>query len=301
MWYLLAPTVLGIAGGVLLRLLRGAHLPSLDRRSAALTAAAAGASSLAMVVYSLSAVFAVSGVIPLYAFPWDAYVAVRYLLPLLVGILAVLALGIPARNGSVSGAQLTRRTWTSFLGRSWILALLLALGVVVAVTVAAGLASQRDDAGHFTRYVVELGPGSMATTIYGWHLSVGPLVAVGVLLVATVVALAGIARPPHPEDLEADIARRRLRSANVARIATGALLLHLATVLRSVARTAGATLMVGAESGEQFRSGTSFAALAPVLQGAALLTGAIGLALWILTALSCRSRHDQTARQPASA
>lgn len=301
MWYLFAPIVVGIAGAVPLWLLGRARRPGLDRRSAILTAVVAGVSSLAMVAYSLSPVVALSGAIPLHAVPWDAYSAVRYLLPLVLGVLTVLALGIPARTRGSSGAQLTPRTWSSFLGRSWIATLLSVLGVVVAVTVAAGLASGRDDAGHYTQYVVDLGPGSMAMTIYGWHFSVGPLVAVAVLLAATVAALARIARPPHPEDLEVDIARRRLQSTNVVRVATGALLLHLATVLRSLAQTAASSLTVWAESGEHFRSGTSFAALSPVLQVGALLAGSIGLALWILTMLSARSRRDLPVRQTVSA
>lgn len=300
MWYLFAPTVLGIAGAVVLRCLRRAGRPRLDRRSAIITAVAAGVSSLTMVIYSLSVAIALFGIIPLYAFPWDTYSAIRFLLPLVLGVVTVIALGFPARGQGTSGAQLTPRTWSSFLDRSWIATFLSVLGVVVAVTVAAGLASQPDDAGHFTQYVVELGPGSMAVSIYGWHLSVGPLVAVAFLPVATLVALGGIARPPHPENLEADIARRRLRSTNVSRIATGALLLHLAAVLRSLAGTASSSLTVGAESGEHFRSGTSFAALTPILQGGALLAGAVGLALWILTALSAHSRQVRCARQPAS-
>ncbi|GAA1490164.1 hypothetical protein [Brachybacterium sacelli] len=300
MWYLLAPTLVGIVCAVPFWLAGRARRPRLDRRHAVLTATAAGTSSLVMTAFTLSAMAAVF-VIPIPAYPWDVFSAIRYLLPVLLGILVVLTLGIPSRSGRSSGAQLTPRTWFSFLDRIWIAITLIVLGIVVAVTVAAGLASERDEAGQFTRYVIELGPGGSATNIYGWHHSVGPLIAVIILLAAAVAALAGIARPPHTEDVEADIARRRLRSTNVARIATGALLLHLATVLRSLEVTSSMSLTVGAASGENFRSGTSFAALTPVLGGGALLAGSIGLALWIVTALSSRSRPTQSAREKVPA
>ncbi|MGP5481773.1 hypothetical protein [Brachybacterium alimentarium] len=300
MWLLLFPVVAGVLGAALLRLVLRAKRPRLDRPAALVTALAAGASSLIMIVFSTSTV------IPMYvadvpSFPWETYGAVRFVLPLALGILTVLLLGLPARSGRAGGAQLTRRTWTSFLSRPWVAILGIVLALVVILTLSAGVVSQPDEDGRFTRYVIELGNGGAETDFYGWHYSMAPMIALVILVVATVRAWAGIARPPHPEDVEQDIARRRLRSTNVARITTGALLLHLAAILRDLESTSRLSLTVGAESGEHFSTGSAFSDLAPFLEYGAPLVAAIGLGLWVHTALTAlpASAGSASAASPA--
>lgn len=289
MWYLLAPVLLGIllgAVGALAPLLRsGGARARLDRRSAMLTVAAAGTAAVVMIAQRV-------GMLPalltgdLWRYPWELHAAIRYALPLALGILVVLVLAVPARRAGSPAASLTPRGWTSFLSPARLAVTAGVLVLVLAITLAAGLASTVDEEGHHTRYLVELGRSSMETTFYGWHDSSVPLLLLAALTVSAVGAWSAIARPPHPEDIAQDIAARRLRSANVARAATGAMLLHLSTVLASLHGTATASLTVHAESGEFFRSGPAFADLAPVLQGGAVLAEILGLGLWVLTALS---------------
>lgn len=289
MWYLLAPVLLGLllgtAGALAPPLRRGGARAQLDRRSATLTLAAAGTASLVMIALRVGMVSAFVMGDPS-AFPWELHAAIRYALPLALGILVVLLLAFPARRASSPAASLTPRSWTSFLSPARLAVTAGVLTLVLAITVAAGLASSVDEEGHHTRYVVELGRSAMEASIYGWHDSLVPLLLLAVLTVTTLGAWSAIARPPHPEDHVQDVAARRLRSANVARTATGAMLLHLSTVLNSLHGTATASLTVHAESGEFFRSGPAFAALAPVLQGGAALAELLGLGLWVLTALS---------------
>lgn len=300
MVYLLAPLVLGIVGGVLFGVLRRARHPRLDRRSALLTALAAGVAALVIIVARGGAAVATYA-ISISAFPWEGYDMVRYLLPLVLGILVILVLAIPPRRERAGGARLTRRTWSSFVGRPWIITLLLVLGIVLAVTVATGLASSRDEEGHYTQYVLDAGFGALEVPFYGWHTSAGPLVALVVLLVATFLAWSAIARPPYSEDLEGDVARRRQRSTNVARVAAGAMLLHLSTVLGSVAQIASGSLFSFDEDGNRFDAWMPFASLSTALQAGCLLAGAIGLGLWVVTALTAVGSSVPSASEKVSA
>ena len=301
MWYLLAPMLLGLllgaVGALAPPLRKGRPRARLDRRSAALTLAAAGTASLVVIALRVGMLPAIiTG--DLWNYPWELHAAIRYALPLVLGVLVTLVLAVPARRASSPAASLTPRRWTSFLSPARLAATAAVLVLVLAITVAAGLASTVDEEGHHTRYVVELGRSAMEASIYGWHDSLVPLLLLAALTVTTVGAWSAIARPPLREDLAQDVASRRLRSANIARAATGALLLHLSTVLTSLHGTATASLTVHAESGEFFRATPAFAALAPALQGGAVLVEVLGLGLWVLTALSA-VRHAPLPRDGA--
>ena len=303
MWYLLTPVLAGILlgafGALALRLHGRGAGARLDRRSAVLTLAAAGVPSLLVIALRVIAVSAFSAGFPR-AFPWELHGAVRYVLPLVLGIVMILVLAVPARRTGSPSASLTRRTWTSFLSPARMAVGASVLCAVLAITVAAGLASSADEDGHRSLYLVELGTASMATTFYGWHFSIAPLLCLAALTASAVGAWSAIARPPHPEDHAQDVAARRLRSANVARAATGAMLLHLSTVLVSLHGTAISSLTVHAESGEFFRSGVPFASLASALQGGAMLAEAIGLGLWVLVVLSAVGRSALPVRRSPS-
>lgn len=295
---LLLPAVVGVLGAALTRLALRGRLPRLERPAARATALAAGGSALLMIV------FMASPVIPMYvtevsAFPWAAHSAVRFVLPLVLGILAVLLLGLPVRARRSRSAQLTRRTWTSFLSPPWMVALGIVLALVVTVTVSAGMVSERDEEGRFTLYVIELGSGSASTGFYGWHHSIAPMVALVLLLVAAAVAWAGIARPPHPEDVEQDIARRRLRSTNVARLTIGALLLHLASILRLLENAASMRLTLFEEAGAGYTATANYSDLQPFLQHGAPLLATIGLGLWVYTALTALPASAGSPRESA--
>lgn len=285
MWLLVISIVVGLLGAVLLRLLPRSGRPRLPRTTGLVTALAAGASFLIMTVFWASPLLAMHVIEP-ESFPWDAYAAVRFVLPLVLGVITVLLLGLPARSRGSRAAQLTRRTWTSFLSGPWLVALGIVLALVLAITVSAGLLSERDEDGHFTRYVIKLGSMGAETDFYGWHYSLAPMIVLAVLITASVVAWARIARPPHPEHVEQDVARRRLRSTNIARVAIGALLLHLASALRLLGSTASFNLTAGARSGEYFSTGSAFSDLAPLLEYGAPVVAAIGMGLWAYTALS---------------
>lgn len=296
LWMLLWPSLVSIALALVAwAVLSRSASPVLTGR--ALTAVLLG------VAVAIVAVFPYLGIAPLwFDLPrgfWSAVTDARYALPLVIGLLVLIPLGLPRpRPTTPSGAALTPRTWRSFLATWWLGAHLVVLVLVLALTLAAGLASRPNDDGEYVEYLVDLGSGAIGTTIYGWHFSVLPLVLLALLTAAAWWVLARIARPPLAEDHGADAADRRLRSANVLRVALGALLLHLETVLSSLANTSRLSGRFSDGGDLSFSAGTPFSALTGTLDVLALLAGLLGLALWVftaLTALPAPSRARRTA------
>ncbi|MEJ6541800.1 hypothetical protein PQI65_01095 [Brachybacterium paraconglomeratum] len=291
LWMLLWRHLAGIVLGALAWAVRRRGLPALEA-GRAVTAAAAGGAVVLLAAYS------VLGAMPLWVEAprevWSAVFGARYALPLVLGLAALIALGaVRPHRAPIAGATLAPRTWRAFLEVRWLsavlltlVAVLLTLVLVIVLTLAAGTASRPDEDGEYTRYVVDVGSGTLGTGIYGWHHSALPLVLLVPLGAATWWALSRIARPPLAEAEPADTANRRLRSANVARVALGALLLHLGTILTSLANT---SRLSGAFSGGDrgwFSISTPFAALSGALDVLGAVAACAGCALWVFTALT---------------
>lgn len=283
LWMLLWPSLAGIVLGLAARLVlrRGAHRAA----GSGVPAAAVGVAVVVMVVYPLL------GAAPLWfdtpSGMWSTLSEARFALPLVLGLFALVLHGAMRSRPSVpGGASLAPRSWRSFLATWWLGALLGVLALIVGLTLAAGTASQPNDAGEHVLYMVDVGPAAMGTTIYGWHYSLVPSVLGVLLCLATWWSLSRIARPPLDPTRTADAADRRLRSTNAVRIALGALLLHLASILRFLADT---SQLVGLfDSGQRlsFTTGTPFSALTGTLDVLALIAGILGLALWVFTVLT---------------
>lgn len=252
---------------------------------------------------TVTVAFPVVGVLPLWididSETWSRAIDARFAVPLVLGLLAVLALSTTGRRrGLATGASLTPRTWRSFVPGGWLGLHLTVLAVIAAITLAAGAASRPDEDGRYTQYVVDLGSGSAGTGIYGWHHSAAPLALLVLLSAGTWWSLARIARPPLAEDPAADGAERRQRSTDVMRVALGALLLHLETILASLRNTSMLTATMHGEDGFFLTTGTPFSALTGALGVLALLVGILGLALWTLAALPSRPARARSPRSP---
>ncbi len=139
----------------------------------------------------------------------------------------------------------------------------------------------------------------MLMPIYGWHLSFVPPALLVPLCAATWWTLHRIARPPLAAEHTADAVDRRLRSANVLRVALGTLLLHLTAILHSLADTSRATLSVSPTKDVTFSAGTPFSALTRTLDVLALLAGILGLALWVFTILTAVPAPSASRSRPA--
>lgn len=219
---------------------------------------------------------------------------VRYTLPLIVGIPVVAILTIPGRTRRLPGVA--RRTPLSFLPIGWVIAVAVIVLFILALTLSAGFASVPDDFGDHRMFEIEIGSLMTAgTEIYGWYYSVVPLALIGVLLIVAAFAIGLIARPPLSFDPDEDARVRRVRSANVARVTAGALMLHCAAVLSSLSGTAalyGTTTAAG--SAGAISVGTSFAALEGALRVSGQVAVAAGLFLWTVALMVSLAKPRRT-------
>lgn len=226
----------------------------------------------------------------------------RHLHPLVIGLLVLALLSLPhpsrARHGH---AELSPRDAFSFTARWWFVASGIVLAVIIAVTLATGLASERDAAGRYTVFSLPFGEVTASTRIYGWYYSIPALVLLAALVIVTLLVLRSLARAPFGADRERDAAVRRTRSGNVVAAATGAMLLHAEAVFHSVAGTSMLGVSLDAGTHGRLETGTSFAALTPTLWALSLASAALGFALWFLVLLTAASTRARTLRAPIPA
>lgn len=219
---------------------------------------------------------------------WEWYADHRFAIPLWLGILGLVLLVFPIRTRSGRGAaDLTPRTAVSFARGWWFITPAVVLTLIVALTVAAGTASERDEVtGQYTMYSVDLGgERGMGTSIYGWFYSVPALVYLTLLIGMVILDLVLISRPALDRGREQDVRIRTVRTRNVLLIATGALLVHLGLIFGSLAGTASVRSTFSHSEGAVV-FWTDFAALQPALNWASSVAAALGFALWAAVALS---------------
>ncbi|MFC7402415.1 hypothetical protein [Citricoccus sp. GCM10030269] len=295
MFLVFAPLVAGVILALVWWVLRGRASEQPDSRTRLISLAA----GLLLFLGGLAERFLGSPIlirldIPSVLMGW--YADYHYIAPLVLGILGLALLAFPAHARPGQGtATLAPRTPTSF-GRAWWFVTAGAVaGLVVLITVITGLASEPDSTGRYMVYSVEVGGQyGMGTSIYGWFYSIPALVLLVLMIVVVVIDLYLISRPALEGDHIRDAHVRTLRTRNVLAVASGALLIHLGLILRSLAGTAGMQGQFTIDGG-MVTSWTTFAALQPVLIGAGALTLALGFGLWATVPLSVLSR-----RRPAS-
>lgn len=232
--------------------------------------------------------------VPMVLTGWHAHY--RFVFPLLLGILALVLLAFPAHPRTGRGAaNLSPRTPTSFGRRSWFATPTVLVALVLLVTVLAGSASSpAPTTGRYMMYNVNIGGEySMGASIYGWFYSVPCLILLALLLAVAYLDLFMISRPALDHDHVRDTRVRTVRTRNVLAVATGALLVHFAFILQSLAGTAGMRGQFTAAGGT-VTSWTTFAALEPVLLGASFVLLALGVAYWATVLLSAIPERQPT-------
>lgn len=290
-WLLTAgPAVLGILLGIALWMARRGRRPAPMTRSVrAPVGAAAGLLAVLVVIELLRSLFPLSiGQELFFLHDW------RFVLPLLLGIVALVVLLFPYRPRRGGGtAELHRRTPFSYAGRG-ALALLGILSVLsLGLALFAGFLSRPDDEGQYRMFWIELGEMRGGSDIYGWYFSVPALAVLAVLLVLVVMNLVLIARPPLTGDIEEDRASRRFRTRAVLSLSSAAVALHLTAVFAFLAAT---SMMSVTPDAIDASIGTSFAALTPVLWVASGLATVVGTGLCVdvlLSALPLGIRRDR--------
>ncbi|UJP11347.1 hypothetical protein L2X99_07465 [Microbacterium sp. KUDC0406] len=275
-----APLLVALVVAVLWRFTAMRSIRRFDRRTIVTTVLAGAIPVAVMTLTRLS--FWLPSFLPPFDRHWSAW------LPLVLGMLAVALLSIPPRAARTPAtADLSRRTVLSVVPVTWVITLLVLAVVIVAITLAAGAASEPDEFGHHTRYTIRIGSAAeMSSEIYGWYYSVPALLALGALLLLTAIVWMLIPRRPWDDDRAADAAVRRLRAANIGRTTAGAMLVHLSFVLQSLYGTSQMSGMAASGDLGQVTVGTSFAALGPALLWASEIALAAGLSLWMIVALT---------------
>lgn len=270
---LLGPAVAAIVWGAARR-----RLVPIERPARIVHGVVAGILVLVGVALALDPLLALSGSgrVPFGDAAYDA----RFAVPLILGILALLALPWPLpRRGERGVAHLTPRTVGAFARPRWFVAVAVLVVVIVGVTVVLGFASAPDEEGNYTMYFLEIGTVRAGTSIYGWAFSALPLALIAALLLLTFIDLGLLARRPLGGDAAAH-ARRRRRLGLVVSTAAGALSLHLAAVLASVRGTATLAASVSSSTAGLIDIGTPFAMLIPVTAVASAVATTVGLGLW---------------------
>ncbi|MDP9889393.1 hypothetical protein [Pseudarthrobacter enclensis] len=223
----------------------------------------------------------------------------RFSMPLVAGLvaLAILSVPCPRKPPGSTTAGITRRTALTFLSAGWTVALIAVVGVTIALSLAAGLASAPDETGRYAMFNFKIGTMSVSSTIYGWYYSVPAMLLLILLITTAWVGLALVARRPLSEPREQDAVVRRVKSRNIIAVTTGALLFHLAAILGSLAGTSRVGGSLPTDTAGIISVGSPFAALGPFLNSSSFVATCLGAAVClsvVLTAVPWTARVRQS-------
>src|SRR5699024_8145847 len=143
--------------------------------------------------------------------------------------------------------------------------------------------------GRYQQYTVDVGTAGMTLgNFYGWYYSIPAMIVLAVLLVFVLAHAVLVARPALAAGYQqkADVASRQRRLRNALLLVSGAVLLHLWSVLKNLADVASSSGMVSPTERNVFLFGPPFAALEPALSVAALCAYGLGVAAWAGVVLS---------------
>lgn len=300
--YQFGPIVLALIFAVIVSFFRrrsAVALPRSVRLSNAAAMVVALGGEIAFIVWSLNPTWPASN-------PTDAFVTyglIRYIVPLIACVLALLILIVPVRTAEPTGsAELAPRTLVSFASKAGLVWLTTAIAAIVLVAVLAGLASSRDEEGRYVLYSLEAsGTSSAATTIYGWWFSLPSFALVAIIIVIVPIALALVSRPPLAVDRLTDIATRQARVRNIVTVSTGGLLIHLGVVFESLYGSSSLRLGLNAGASGLIEFGTPFAAIGPALLVASYVLVILGLAMWWSVLIAAFRSHERQPAEPATA
>lgn len=190
-----------------------------------------------------------------------------------------------------------RRGWLSFTRRRDWAVTASAFGALLALSVAAGLASSPDDDGLYSRISIPVGDqGAGSSTFFGWAYSVPLVIVTTVLLVLLYLALRSNAGRPfrRPDTVGAETEQRRTTSVVLFALAGASVLIGLSDAVLMVAHAGLGSVGVGIPGVGTFMYSTGFASLAPAL----LVIGSLlqsWAALWLLLTISGRSLSARAA------
>lgn len=185
-----------------------------------------------------------------------------------------------------------RRSWSSFSSPTALIVAGFVSLVLVATTVAAGLASSPNGEGHHVWLVIpvpnEASIDPLRVVFYGWTFGVPVLAGLAVLLVAAWGTLDRNAARPYlrPETVTAERAARAATARGTTRIATAAVLLTTASAWRLIADAGNVSTLtiLGENGGGPYEAAWRYAELAVVAGWLAPLLELTAFALLLLVA-----------------
>lgn len=202
-----------------------------------------------------------------------------YSMPLIWGIIAVAFWFFAAApTEKAVDAELFPRTLLTFVPRRRSIIIAIMIGLVLLVSVVAGLNAVSTGDGKTMQYEFGL-DGTARTLTYGWYSSVPSLALLAVLLGVALFVMSKISRPAIGPNRERDIEERRYKSAIVATTVAGSVAMHASLVFMEAAGAASlrAGVLVG---GQSIEVGGPFAVFAPMLVVAGILSSAYGVGAW---------------------
>ncbi len=251
---------------------------------------AIGAAAIAVIV-----AFAAENIIRGYILPLvDVVDWWRYPTPIVTAAIGLASVAVlVAVRGSMASeiaiSPTTHRSWTSFGPRAGTVGLAISIGVLIATSIAAGLASSADRDGRFI-YLEIRAPNSSIEPLrpwfYGWSYGVPVVISLVLLAVIVGIALSRNAIRPYlrPDTVAAEEVARRFIARAIVRIALGATLLSLGGVLRFIARS-GAISQVTTGDNETYELVWRYAALAVAAGWIAPVVEVVGFTLLLLAAI----------------
>ncbi|PRA06835.1 hypothetical protein CQ019_05620 [Arthrobacter sp. MYb229] len=298
--------ILYMAGPTVVALLIALAMALFGRRAHLVLPKAVRRSTLLGMVLALGGVIALAAW-PLYLWrlanlgedPVLVVQLVRYLAPLVLTVVALIFMVVPAPASGPSGsAALAPRTLLTFTSRAWLACLAAVVAAAFAIALFAGLASNPDERGRYVMFTMHPAEGvSASTNIYGWWFSTPCLILIAIICMTVLIGVGSISRPALASESQRDAGQRAVRSSKIFSVATGGVLLHLSVTLQTLSGTA--SLSYSQTGWSEF--GTSFAALGPVLQVAALLASIVGMVLWwsvLIGSLATRTHETSKAARP---
>lgn len=230
----------------------------------------------------------------------------RYPTPILAAAVGLAVVGVLiAVRGSAAPelpvAPTAHRSWMSFGPRLGLALLAVTVGVLIATSVAAGLASSADREGRFI--YLEIGAPNVSIEpvrpwFFGWSYGVPVMISVAVLAVVVWFVLSRNAVRPflRPGLVTAEESARRRLATAVVSIATGATLLALGGVFRFIG-DAGTLSQLTTGENETYELVWRYGAIAAALGWTAPFLEIVGFILLLLTAI--RGLRRPSSVQPA--
>lgn len=188
----------------------------------------------------------------------------------------------PNKRPAAPHLDYSRRSIWSFGSFWWHFGLISSAVALVAISVAAGVVSTKDEFGNFTRFTIVIGNVSVSTPMFGWFYSVPVLIGAFFLITLATLTLWAVAYPPMAPvgwRRQLDLWLRKTRANAVLALGTGAILTTLGVIARDLARAGRLTAELPTEPLGNIDVVSPFSAIAMPLDIVGICCAAFGVSV----------------------